>query len=93
MAIERNNGKPRTVLPRASDLGRNRVGTPSKEDYARGLETRKFTMAARAVIAKEVGEGPAKLLAEDAWKLNTEVLRELPADSALVRSQVAELSA
>ena len=93
MSIEANKGKARTVMPRASDLGRSRVGKPSPEDYARGVETRKFTMAARAVIAKEVGEGPAKLLAEDAWKMNTEVLRELPADSALVRSQVAELSA
>lgn len=93
VSIEANKGKARTVMPRASDLGRKRVGEPSPADYARGLETRKFTMASRAVIAKEVGEGPAKLLAEDAWRTNTEVLRELPADSALVRATVAEFAA
>ena len=93
MAIEQNKGKARTVMPRTAELGRAILPKPSPEAYARAAETRKFTTAARAVIAKEVGEGPAKLLAEDAWKMNTEVLRELPADSALVRSQVAELSA
>lgn len=93
VSIEANKGKARTVMPRASDLGRAILPKPSPEAYQRAVETRKFTTAARAVISKEAGEGPAKLLAEDAWKMNTEVLRELPADTALVRSQVAELSA
>ena len=93
VSIEANKGKARTVMPRTSDLGRSPLPKPSAADYAKGVETRRFTMAARAVISKEAGEGPAKLLAEDAWKMNTEVLRELPGDSALVRSQVAELSA
>lgn len=93
MSIGESHGKKRTVLPRVSDINRAILPKPSPEAYARAAETRKFTIASRAVIAKEVGEGPAKLLAEDAWKLNTDVLRDLPSDSALVRSQVAEFSA
>ena len=93
MSIEQSNGKARTVMPRASEMNRAILPKPSPEAYQRAAETRKFTTAARAVIAKEVGEGPAKLLAEDAWRTNTEVLRELPADSALVRATVAEFAA
>lgn len=98
MTIELSHGKARPTLPRSGDLqlvgaegepNRNRAEggrfAPGN-DVGRG---RGWKRAVAKMIGREVADPIAAAVAEDAWRLFSAAIREMPSDGATVRGLIA----
>lgn len=99
MTIERSHGAARPTLPRASDLKEpeDTDRSPSVKRDAAGrfvsgnTEARagRFKRTLRRVLGDDAGQGEAGIVAGDARRIFTHVLRSLPSDAPPVRALVA----
>jgi len=93
MSIERSHGKARPTLPRASDLPNDdpdRKPSGGRAEGGRFAAGNRIGIGARwkATLKKALGttgEGEAGIVAADAQRVMTHVLRALPSDAAPVR--------
>jgi hypothetical protein len=98
MSIEKSHGKARPTLPRSSDLQPvGTVGDRHRGRDERGRVTTGNTLARdrgwrasiRKLLGRETTDPIATVVAEDAWRIFSATIRELPSDGATVRGLVA----
>lgn len=94
MTIEQSHGKARTILPRASDLRSveaNEKPKESRENHGRfgkgntaGLGAR-FVHTIRKCLGTKGGEGDSMIVARDARRVFSHLMRSMPSDAPPVR--------
>jgi hypothetical protein len=101
MTIEQSHGKARPTLPRASDLQPGQsVAKPAESRtpdgrFASGNRASvaaRFTHAIRKSLGSKAAKGEALVVARDARRVFSHVLRSLPSDAAPVRALLAVYS-
>lgn len=98
MTIERSHGKARPTLPRSSDLaevaadGDRPVNRDGAGRFAPGNVVGRgkgWKRACAKMLGRHDTDPVAQAVSDDAWKLFSAAIREMPSDGATVRSLVA----